>query len=310
LESTLARNRFRFDLSTAFIQVVHGQHLAGLAAERHALSSRIAEIATERARAGKIAPIEETRLRTSAALASTELEERKQELKTARLRLASLMGVEEGEFAEADFRFEQLRDGATTDQLRADIAKSSSFARIDLDVAKARADLELERANSVPDLSLILEANYQPFDKRTLFAAGFSLPLPLFDRNQGGRGMAAAQVLATTALADRQRQNLAQEVEEAHATLTASLNKARVLKTDVLPGLEQSLSALETAYRQGRIGYLDVVESQEGLFAVREKALEAAARYHTSFFKLESLLSKTRTDAQEASADATDGVTR
>lgn len=309
-DSALARTRFRFDLNSAFIQVVHAQHIAGLAEERHSLASRIAEIAGERARAGKIAPIEETRLRTNAALASSELYEKRQELKTARLRLASVMGVEEAEFGEVVFPLEQLGDNIAMEKLRAELTSSNSFARIDLDVAKARADLEVEQANGVPNLTVILEANYQPNDKRTLFAAGFSLPLPVFDRNQGARGMAAAQVLATTALADKQRQDLAQEVEEAHATLTASLNKARILKTDVLPGLEQSQSALETAYRQGRIGYLDVVESQESLFAVREKALEAAARYHTSLFRIEALLSKTRTHATEASAEATDGVIR
>ena len=309
-DSILARSRFRFEIGAGFVQLVHSQHLLALAKERHELTSRIADVAGERARAGKIAPIEETRLRTNAAMTRTEVDEKQQELSLARLRLASIMGIEQGEFGDAEFPFEQLNGDVSVEKLRAELLESGAFERSKLEIAKTQADLGLERANSVPDLTLVFEANYQPYDERTLFAAGFSLPLPLFDRNQGGRAMATAQVATANALAEKQRRDLVQEFEDSSASLTSSLRKARLLKSDVLPGLEQSLSALEAAYRQGRIGYLDVVESQESLFAVREKALDAAARYHTSLFKLEALIAKTRMDATAANAKATDGVTR
>lgn len=310
LEGTLTEIRVRFEVAQAFLKVVQAQELVKLASERSTLATRLAEIATERVRAGKIAPIEETRLRTSAALAGFESQELAQTLRSARLELANVMGAPEGTFGEATFDLGQTDKNITKEAIVSALDRSAATQKAENEVTRARAELDVERANAFPDFTLVLEANYQPWDERTLFAAGFNLPIPLFDRNQGARGMAAVQAESALSLAAKERQGLNKELEDAHGELTASLGKARVLKSDIIPGLEQGLAALETAYRQGRIGYLDVVESQESLFTMREKHIEALTRYHTAVFRIESLTATPSANEGGELRSAADGETR
>ncbi len=310
LESALTTSRVRFEVAEAFFAVRLAQEKIELTNERLLLAKRLSEVAADRVKAGKIAPTEETRLRSSAALAAMETEDASIRLREARLKLAVAMGVEEGTVGAAEFDLENLGQEASKEGLGTALEASDALQLLNNKVGRALAELDLERSRSYPDLVLVLEATYQPFDERTVFAAGFNLPLPIFDRNQGGRGLAEVQTASATALLSKERQTLLREFEEAHAALVSARRKAQVLKNDILPGLEQGLSALETAYRQSRIGYLDVVESQESLFAVREKYNEALTSFHTAAFRIEYMLSTLTSDKGGGVSNSDNGVAR
>lgn len=216
LESSLTESRVRFDVAHAFLKVVQAQELLKLASERSTLATRLAEIATERVRAGKIAPIEETRLRSSAALAGLESQEVAQAHRSARLELANVMGVPEGTLGDATFDLAKTDKNFSKEVILSALERSTAAQKAENEVRRARAELDVERANAFPDFTLVLEANYQPWDERTLFAAGFNIPIPLFDRNQGARGMASAQAESAVSIAAKERQGLSRELEDAH----------------------------------------------------------------------------------------------
>lgn len=286
LEALLTRTRIHSEIGAALVQVFKLQEAKKLAGERSQLAGRLHQTGTDRVRAGKIAPIEETRLKSNATLARLELDEKGQELTSARLKLATLLGVDTANMNEVTFPFEDVSEPPALESLGAQLNRSAALRKTELEVQKSTAELGVEESQNIPDVTLKVDANYQRQEERYLFGAGLSLPLPLFDRNQGGKIMATAQVGAVSASAEKERQALRQGLEESYAELKFSLQKARILKNDVLPSLVETFSALEALYRQGRIGYLDVVESQESLFSVRERYLDALARYHTANFKI------------------------
>jgi outer membrane protein TolC len=125
------------------------------------------------------------------------------------------------------------------------------------------------------------------------------MPLPLFDRNQGARGEAVANAEAAPLRAQSERNDHMHERTQTRAELTSALQKVRVLKEGALDVLQRNQAALEEAYAQGRLGYLDVVTNQESLSSMREKYIEALAQAHASSFRLTALIATSESPTSE-----------
>jgi cobalt-zinc-cadmium efflux system outer membrane protein len=117
-----------------------------------------------------------------------------------------------------------------------------------------------------------------------------SVPLPVFDRNQGNR------LEARYRLAKAEEEQRAATVQahtalgEAYAALAAAYAVATALKNDALPGAQSAFEATSEGYRQGKFGFLDVLDAQRTLFEVRGQYIEALATYHQAVADVERLI--------------------
>jgi cobalt-zinc-cadmium efflux system outer membrane protein len=117
-----------------------------------------------------------------------------------------------------------------------------------------------------------------------------SVPLPVFDRNQGNR-LEARYRLAKAE--EEQRSATVQAhaaLGEAYAALAAAYAAATALKHDALPGAQSAFDATSEGYRQGKFGFLDVLDAQRTLFEVRGQYIEALATYHQAVADVERLI--------------------
>jgi cobalt-zinc-cadmium efflux system outer membrane protein len=117
-----------------------------------------------------------------------------------------------------------------------------------------------------------------------------SIPLPVFDRNQGGFLEAHYQ------LAKAAEERRAAEIQgraalaEVYAALASAFRKATTLQDEVLPGAQQAFDAASEGYRQGKFGFLDVLDAQRTLFEARGQYLEALVAYHRGVAEVERLI--------------------
>ena len=65
------------------------------------------------------------------------------------------------------------------------------------------------------------------------------------------------------------------KMEERHAEMVRAHRRAVVLRSKVVPALEEALNATREGYRQGKFAFLDMLDAQRGLSEVR-KALVIA----------------------------------
>lgn len=284
LESEKQKADLFVEIAKAFLDLKEKDALVKLAQERSKLASKLADIATQKLKAGKLSGVEQGRLSSLAALADIELGEREINAKNASKRVATYIGSSSSTVVDFFFPFEVIPEVSTvpiedwTQTFAARIARAKS--------KKSLSEVSLAGREAIPDLMLKVGTIYDRSTKENSFSVGFSLPLPLFDRNQGGRLL--AQALNETELAREKsiEPETLRELSEVSNSLEFSRAKALQLKNEILPKLRESAALLAEAYEKGRVTYLELVETQESLFSIEEKYVETLSQFHRSVFSL------------------------
>jgi cobalt-zinc-cadmium efflux system outer membrane protein len=220
---------------------------------------------------GDLAELELLRLQVQRFAFERDATDARQAGETARIALRAAIGpaavTESGERVGAlDFRDVSL-DPST-------LRRRALEARPDLRAAeaaqaKARADVELARANAWWDFTPQLE--YQRIGSDNTIGVGISLPLRIFDRNQGEIARARSEVSRAAALRQAAATQALAEVDTAYAGVLVLRERVISLRDIYLPKATQARQTVEFAYRRGGVSLLDFLDAQR---TYRETALE------------------------------------
>ena len=259
----------RLDLFTEvtrdFAAVLGAQRRVELTEEALTVAGEVTKAVSERVRAGAASPVEAMRATVAAASAGIELEHARQALEAERMRLASTWGATEPLFMEAQGVLEIDPELPQFSSLTDRLSQNPDLARWDLEIDRRSAALELAQAGAIPDVTV--EAGYRWLTEEDFetFVAGLSLPLPLFDRNQG----AIMEERALLARAEREKKTAEMRISialaNAFASLTAASNTVRTLEGDVLPAAQSVYEAIREGYQHGKFDYLDLLSAQQSL---------------------------------------------
>jgi outer membrane protein, heavy metal efflux system len=177
--------------------------------------------------------------------------------------------------------------GATsTDLYRLALANRPDLGAAEAARKKAEADIKLARANAWTDITPGIE--YQRIGPDNTVGFVVSVPIRIFDRNQGEiartqadakRAAAAREVVAMQALS---------EVDTALAALRTEREKLTVLRETYLPKARQARDTVEFAYRRGGVSLLDYLDAQRTYRDTAAEYLRSLGSYWTSFYQLET----------------------
>jgi cobalt-zinc-cadmium efflux system outer membrane protein len=237
----------------------------------------------------------------------------KRRLDAVRARLAALWGGKEARFERAEGDLDTVRGLPALDELVKRAANNPDLARWRAELEKRRTAICVEQAKAVPDLTVTAGfrmAGMPDSDVRGFgFGAdglsrssassrsdgnwdnsvvlGLSVPLPLFNRNQGS--IEEAGHLMAKAGEERRATDVQVQatLTESYQNLSAALMAIISLNENILPAATQTFASINEAYRQGKFGYLDVLDAQRTLFDAREQYLDALASYHASVAEIE-----------------------
>ena len=274
----------------AYVDALAAEKRWQLAGETSELTGRVAEVVAERVRTGKVAGVENTKAKAEWAGIQADLEKAAQQRTAARSALAAQWGATQPRFQRLAGDLERVEELPDFAELRAKLAQSPDLARWQAEMALRRANVVMARAQGVPDLTVGGGGTRFAEDDTNALSAGISLPLPLFDRNQGGKAEArvklsqgAVQLRAVEAAVHR---NLTQT----WATLAAARSEALIVRDGLLPNAQKALDAASEGYRQGKWGYLDVLDAQRTLYEARARYLDALSEYHKAVAGAEGLI--------------------
>lgn len=278
------------DATLGFIDVLAAQERLRLTRELVILSEKTLATVTERVDAGKVSPLEKIKAAVELANNKIELEKAGSELRSVRKRLASTWGSVAPRFSKAVGAMDRVSEIPVFESVQAFLGQNPDVARWAQEMEQRLAALALERARRVPDLTVGI--GVQRFEETNdhALAFGLSLPLPLFDRNQGG----VLEARYRLAQLGHERMNAevrtATVLAESYEALAAARAEAIGLKNEVVPGAAKAFDAAQEGYQQGKFGYLEVLDAQRTLFEARGRFLDALARYHRSVAIVESLI--------------------
>jgi cobalt-zinc-cadmium efflux system outer membrane protein len=172
------------------------------------------------------------------------------------------------------------------------LERSPEIARWETELKQRRAALDLEKARRIPDLTVRGGVQWLNETNDRAFVLGLSVPLSLFDRNQGGISEARHNLLKAVEHRRAADVQVRTALARAHGVLSSSHLEASILKNDVLPAALQAFAASREGYRQGKFGYLQVLDAQRTLLDARAQYIDALARYHIALAGAERLIGR------------------
>jgi outer membrane protein, heavy metal efflux system len=272
----------------AFTDVLVAQATLALAQENLRALDEVERIQRFRAERGDISELELTRIQVQRFAFERDAADARQAIEAAKIVLRTLAApdtlppafevVGDIGFQERPFNREELY--RLTMANRPDV-RAAEAARV-----KARADVDLARANAWADVTPQFE--YQRIGNANTVGAGVSMPIRIFDRNQGEIARTRAEVSRTDALQQATAIQALAEVDTALTAVTVSRDKVVLLRDTYLPKAQRVRETVEFAYRRGGVSLLDYLDAQR---TYRETALEhirTVGAYWNAVYQLEA----------------------
>jgi len=285
-----ARSRVRADTAAAFHEVLAARERERMAGELVALAGRALAAAGKRVEAGTLSPVEETRARVAQGSARIEALQAARDLDGARIRLAALWAGDARGLEIVAPRAAALPTAAPLDKLLAQLDASPAMRHARLQVDHRRALARVEQSRRVPDVNVIVGAQREGPAARDRAVLGLSVPLPLFNRNDGAVREALRRVDKAQDEEAAEGARLRAELAQAHARLTAALAECTLVSTEILPGAEDAERAANRGFELGKFGLVDVLDAQRVLAQSKNHYLNAVAESHRAAADIVRLL--------------------
>ena len=124
-----------------------------------------------------------------------------------------------------------------------------------------------------------------PFDNNTL-GLSVSIPLRVFDRNQGEKLRTQADVTRNQKLRDANEAQVYSDVDSAYATINSNLNLLRPYKGKYLPQAVRVRETISFAYQNGGASLLDFLQAQQDYRTTQLNYLNLIGSYLTAASQL------------------------
>ncbi|MGH8175048.1 MAG: TolC family protein, partial [Steroidobacter sp.] len=275
------------------------QERARFAEQSVQLAQRTLEAISARVEAARSPEAERSRARIALTRAQVEQAQARSELATARYALVALWGDEQPTFASGQanlFSFPPLRD---FESLLAGLESNPDFVRFASEARLRDAEVRLAQAQARPDITFSLGVRRFEETSDTALVGGFSIGLPVFNRNRG----AIREAQVRRAQSEVEREAAFARARAALFGLFQEVGAARLrsdtLRSEAIPQAQTALEQTQYGYDRGRFSYLELVTAQQELLALQEAAIDAAADHHRLRAEIERLTSEPLTDALE-----------
>lgn len=291
-EYAIARTEVLSEATERFVAVLAAQKKLFLAGEQVELTRRVLQAVEDRISSGKTASIEKVRFQTLVAEACLRQDKARQGLIAARRTLATAWGSEEVDFVTVRGPFEKIHSVPNWSELTSRVVHSPELALRKSASRRAERTLALERANRIPDLTFSLGARNDQDTGDNALVAEVSMPLPIFDRNQGAVAAARARKAKAEDEAKSAQHLLRAGLAEGWQKLLAAHSEVAVLRGEILPATEKTFDAVAYGYQAGKFGFLEVLDAERTLFEAKSRYVDALTAYHQAVSELERLLGK------------------
>ncbi|MCZ6834859.1 MAG: TolC family protein [Planctomycetota bacterium] len=273
-----------------YVGLLASERRLRIAIETQELAKRVHNVIDERVNAGKVSPVERNKAQVELALAKLGLNQAQREVMAARTRLASNWGSPDPQFESLVGDLEQLDAPPTLDSLLSRVEQNPDLARWAAESSLRQAEVELALSQRRADLTISGGVRYFEEINETAFVAGISMPLMVFDQNQGGIQAARLRVLQGGHLEEANRVQIRMALVVAFQILDGAYFSVHIIRDEVLPNAERSFEAAEEAFREGKIGALDLLDAERTLFEGRRLLTDALTTYHLAVIAGERLI--------------------
>jgi cobalt-zinc-cadmium efflux system outer membrane protein len=301
-QTDLERNLL-FSLRGAFVQTLQAKAVLRLANDNLIYFDHVLEVGRERYKAGDIAQVDLDRLELQRVQYESDMQTAEVNLRTAKIQLLMLLNertpIEKFDVA-GTFDF--------TDQLQPleEFRKMALDTRPDLKAAvqavdKAKTEHRLAIANGSVDPTISVDAafpsvsqdylSFQP-PLRQYLGVGVSIPLRIFDRNQGEKLRTQLDITRNERMRDAAEALVFSDVDSAYAMLNSNLILLRPYKAKYLQQAVRVRDTITFSYQRGGASLLDFLNALNDYRSVERSYLTLTGSYLTAASQLNLAVGK------------------
>lgn len=275
------------ELRRAFHAVLHQQETLRAVEAWAARFAEIGAVVDKLARAGEASGYDRRRLVREQRAAEARLAETRADLDRSRSRLAALLGQSIADSVAGRLLPDPPPDLAA---LQPRLAERPDLAALAAKADAASADHSAARRN-FPELTIGLGGKQveDGFASESGTMLSLSVPLPLFDRQQGTDRRTAAQAMAARAELGLARQSAAAELAGVHRQLAQLIAAALRYRQDAVTPSTELIRIAEAAYRAGESGVLELLDAYKGALEAETTALALEWKAREARLELDQL---------------------
>jgi cobalt-zinc-cadmium efflux system outer membrane protein len=278
------------NLRVAFIQALQEKAILALARDNIAYYDHVLDVNRERYKAGTIAQVDLDRLELQRVTYESDLQTAEESLETAKIQLLNLLNdrtpVEQ-------FDVTGPYDFSAELPPLDDVRQAALDTRPDLKAAvqsidKAKTDHRLAVANGSTDPTFTVDAGFPTFSQQYLsytiplreyVGVGISIPLRIFDRNQGEKLRTQLDIDRNDKLALATRAQVFSDVDSAYATVESTVILLQPYKDKYLQLASRVRDTIAFSYGHGAASLLDFLNAQADYRTVQVNYLNLVASY-------------------------------
>ncbi|WP_166358620.1 TolC family protein [Pseudomonas akapageensis] len=281
------RNLLRADVIGAFYGAARAQERLQLAEQSKALAERGLSVAQVRIKAGKASPVEATRAQVQLSEVRLELNRAQAQRADAYQRLAEVTGAPVAQFARVDTHVEGPGRIPEVAGLLERIGDTADLRLAQLQIDQREASLGLEKTQRIPNLTLSLGSQYSEAERERVNLVGVSMPIPLFNRNQGNILSAARRADQARDLRNAAELRLRTDVRQALDQWNTAQNEVTSFNRIILPAAQDAVDTATRGFEAGKFNFLDVLDAQRTLVNARTQYLQATAQVTDAWVRIE-----------------------
>jgi len=240
--------------------------------------------------AGEVSRVDVLQARIEAEQAKLGLVQARNDYRTAWRRLASVVGQPQMQPAPlAGDPVKDLPELSFEDALAQLMGQSPELSRAQAGVERAKAEVALQCAERVPNVEVGLWVKQDASVQEGLADVEVAMPLPIFNRNQGGIMEARAGLVAAHREVQRVELALEHGLADAFGVYVNARRRVEAYTGRILPDARESLKLVSDNYPE-QFGYLELLTAQRTFFSVNLEYLTALQELWARSIEIEGLL--------------------
>ena len=277
------------NVTIAYFEAVAAQEKLILAQDQLQLAQEAYDVVRRRVDAAREPVLQ--KMKADVALANARLvkAEAEKQMTAKKQQLLLLLGAPQLNVILDKTAFDSLVPPPPLAALDEQLTQTSDYQRFAKERERGEAVLALEKTAAIPDPRVSVGiTDFRETEEQALMV-GVSIPLPVFNRNQGAIAKAGHSLTRLDAEQRQVLQKLNADLYAAWQEMGTAYTQARSLQQNILPQAKRAYAESQRGYQLGGFSYLEVLDAQRTLADTRLQHISLISAYHQAKARVDRL---------------------
>lgn len=263
-----------------FIFVAKAQESIQLTKKKKELAEKILNITSQKLTEGKSSILQLNKAKINLSAIIFDLEKKIAEYQRESKLLAAFWGSKCFDFSKVEWPFYNINFPEPLEAYLSAIENNPELIRSQYDYCSAMQNYYLKKAEVIPDVVLSVGYMNERNNNKHGLLFGASIPIPIFDRNQGN--IKSARFEKQKNLDEYQATLLILEskLNASYQDLLVAHQEIDYLEKNALKLAQESYDLAKEGYDDGKYEYVELLDAQNNLFEIKEHYIEALMQFH------------------------------